>query len=150
MLLNLIGTLLNTFTIGKGTNKVGIRSNSGVLQGQDNGGSWTNILGQTGSSGFTFVAVNSTNYSMANNESFATVTTGSSDRTITLPPAANVTGKEIVIKKVDSGTGGIIIEGDLTDTLDGSLNKTIGGQYSYMRVVSDGDNWHIVSNAMWG
>ena len=45
MLLNLIGTLLNSFTIGKGTSKVGIRSNSGVLQGQDNGGSWQNLLG---------------------------------------------------------------------------------------------------------
>lgn len=47
---NLEGTLKEMFSLGKGNNRVAIRSNSGVLQGQNNGGSWVNLIGAGGQS----------------------------------------------------------------------------------------------------
>ncbi len=47
---NLGGTLQSIFSIGKGSNQVDIRTNSGVIQARNNGGAWSNILGQGGSS----------------------------------------------------------------------------------------------------
>jgi len=44
LLNNILGTIQTTFSIGKGTDEVGIRTNSGILQGRNNGGSWKNIL----------------------------------------------------------------------------------------------------------
>jgi len=47
---NLEGTLKEMFSLGKGTDRVAIRSNAGVLQGQNNGGSWVNLIGAGGQS----------------------------------------------------------------------------------------------------
>ena len=44
LLNNILGTIQTTFSIGKGTDEVGIRTNNGTLQGRNNGGSWENIL----------------------------------------------------------------------------------------------------------
>lgn len=43
---NILGTIQNTFSIGKGTNEVGLRTDSGTLQGKNNSGEWQDILGQ--------------------------------------------------------------------------------------------------------
>lgn len=45
---NLEGTLKTLFSIGKGTDKVELRSNLGVLEGKDYGGAWTPIIGSGG------------------------------------------------------------------------------------------------------
>lgn len=66
------------------------------------------------------------------------VTTGASDRTITLPAAANNTGRSILIKKVDSGVGYIRISG----TIDGSATKALTTIYQSMTILSDGTSWH--------
>lgn len=147
MLLNLVGTLLSSFSIGKGTSQVSLRSNSGTLQALNYGGSWQNVLGQGG--GFSVVAISNTDHSLSSSESFSRVTTGSSNRTITLPTASSASGKEFIIKKVDSGSGTVIVSGNGSETLDGSNTKTISGQYAYIRLISNGSSWDIVSTAMW-
>jgi hypothetical protein len=54
------------------------------------------------------------------------VTTSTTNRTITLPTATN--GKVVVIKKIDSGSGQVIIQGashdSTTDRIDGSASTT--------------------------
>lgn len=75
------------------------------------------------------------------------ITAGGGGFTITLPPAANWKGKSLWFKKVDSGVGTLTLDGDASETIDGSTTATpIGTQYYTAELYSDGSNWHILSN----
>lgn len=65
--------------------------------------------------------VSSANYTILDNDGFDTiaVTTGASDRTITLPSAANNVGRTTRIKKVDNGAGRVLVTRAGSDTIDG-------------------------------
>lgn len=67
-------------------------------------------------------------------------------RTITLPTAVGITGKVYVIKKTDSSTNGVIIDGNGAQTIDGSTTITIDDQYDTIMIQSDGTNWQRLSN----
>ncbi len=72
------------------------------------------------------------------------VTTGSSaDVAITLPAAANNSGRKITFKKVDSGTKGMRVVGTVDGGSGASVNK-IYTQYGFCSVVSDGSAWFWV------
>lgn len=66
--------------------------------------------------------------------------------TVTLPPAADCTSREYVIKKSDVSGNTITIEGDGAETIDGALNKTVSNQYNYYAVKSNGSAWYIIGN----
>jgi hypothetical protein len=91
-------------------------------------------------------SVSSANYTVLDSDGYATilVTTGASDRTITLPTAADNTGRTLTSKKVDSGVGDVIVEGEGSETIDGALNNHIISQYSSLKLVCDGTGWHIL------
>lgn len=72
------------------------------------------------------------------------MTTGASDRTVTLPTAADNSGRELTIKKVDSGSGIVIIDGESAETIDGQLTLEVRQQYDSVRLACDGSNWHIL------
>lgn len=62
--------------------------------------------------------------------------------TITYPSAAlNVAGT-IVVKKVDSGGGPVVVAANL----DGGGNYPLTNQFQYVTGASDGSNWWIVEN----
>jgi hypothetical protein len=90
-------------------------------------------------------AVASADYTITDTDGYdgILVTTGASDRTITLPAAANNSGRRIFIKKVDSGSGGVAISG----TIDGGTsNNTIKAQYGFCEVISDGSSWYWLTD----
>ena len=81
------------------------------------------------------------------------VTTGASDLTVNLPTAAE--GKIVIIKKIDSGAGNVIISGgshdSVTDTIDGATFKRLYYQYETLTCVakttgtaSDVQAWYII------
>lgn len=71
------------------------------------------------------------------------VTGGSGGITIKLPAPAS--GKMVMVKKVDSGSGPVTIaRNDVADTIDGATSKALYYQYESMTFVSDGINWFIV------
>ena len=72
------------------------------------------------------------------------VTTSTTNRTITLPTAANNTDRMITIKKVDSGSGRVSVDGEGAETIDGQAAITFYSQYDYITVVCDGTSWHVV------
>jgi len=72
------------------------------------------------------------------------VTTSTTDRTITLPTAADNANRQYVIKKVDSGSGTVTIDGEGAETIDGEATKILTTQYSWMVIVCDGSAWHVV------
>jgi hypothetical protein len=91
-------------------------------------------------------AVSSANYTITDTDGYKNilVTTGNSNRTMTLPTASDNTDRPIYIKKVDSGTGNVIIDGEGAETIDGSTTYTLYNQYDSIRLVCDGTTWHIL------
>lgn len=72
---------------------------------------------------------------------YGRVTTGTSAITLTLPPAGNA-GQEYIFKKVDAGTGTVIVAGATPtgnqQTVEGANTKTLSGQWSWIAVRSTG------------
>lgn len=63
---------------------------------------------------------------------------------VTLPTAASIAGRIYVIK--NSGTGAITVATTSSQTIDGSTTYSLGTQYKYVVVMSDGANWVIMGN----
>lgn len=74
------------------------------------------------------------------------VTTGSTNRTITLPTASGNTKRRINIKKADSGTGAVVIDGESSETIDGEVTLSLTSQYQTVTLESDGSNWSTITN----
>lgn len=63
---------------------------------------------------------------------------------ITLPAASTVTGLLINIKKKDSSSNFVIIDGNATEQIDGYDTLTITKQNTCISVQSDGTGWFII------
>lgn len=71
------------------------------------------------------------------------MTTGSgTNKTVTLPTAADNAGRTLIIKKVDSGTKYCIVDGEGAETVEGIATIELTQQYSTLKIVSDGTEWH--------
>ena len=68
------------------------------------------------------------------------------NKTVTLPPAADVEGKIFTIKVNAAHTDGVTIAADGSETIDGAASVTSGAQYDYVTVVSDGTEWFIIAS----
>ena len=64
--------------------------------------------------------------------------------TIDLPPAADMSGKTVDIKKIDSSINSVTLDGDGSETIDGSLTQVLTTQYDEITVLSDGTAWYII------
>lgn len=63
--------------------------------------------------------------------------------TVTLPAAANNSGKHYTIIKTDSSVNAITIDGNASETINGSTTTTINTQYESIEICCDGSNWLI-------
>lgn len=63
---------------------------------------------------------------------------------ITLPAAASNTGKVLFIKKTDSSSNIVTVDGDASETIDGTTTKKLCTQNESLKIVCDGSNWQIV------
>jgi hypothetical protein len=93
-------------------------------------------------------AVSSTNYTVTDTDGYYTinVTTGASDRTITLPTAADNTDRVLIIRKADSGAGKVIIDGEGSETIDGNTTVNVPEQYEAITIQCDGSGWMIINH----
>jgi hypothetical protein len=107
---------------------------------------WASVAAGIGVN-FDINIVSSANYTILDNDGYRhiLVTTGASNRTITLPTAADNTDRMITIKKVDSGVGIVIIDGEGAETIDGATTYTLDTQYQQLTIVCNGTSWSIVS-----
>jgi len=69
-------------------------------------------------------------------------TAGAAGITLTLPAA--VSGKIVIVKKVDTGAGNVTLDPPGSVTIDGAATKVLYHQYETMTCVSDGTNWFII------
>lgn len=68
--------------------------------------------------------------------------------TITLPSAATVgTGWKVSFKKTDATANVVTIDGDGSETIDGSTTYTLTSQNQGVTLDSDGTNWKVISTA---
>lgn len=63
--------------------------------------------------------------------------------TVTLPTAVGITGKRYSIKKTDSSTNAVTVDGDGAETIDGDANFELALQDEVIGLVSDGTEWWI-------
>jgi len=101
------------------------------------------ILDNLGAAPNTSFTVNTNAAATVFPESVWRGTTGSSTITLTLPaPSAANLGKIFTVKKVDAGTGTLVVAG----TIDGATNYSLYNQYQYVRVQSNGSSYDIIGN----
>ena len=71
--------------------------------------------------------------------------------TVTLPTAVG-NAACFIIKKTDSSTNAVTIDGYSTETIDGSTTYILNDQYNYVEIVSNGTNWVVTNefhNEVW-
>jgi hypothetical protein len=67
--------------------------------------------------------------------------------TITLLAAATAgNGFRVVIKKTDSSANVVTVDGNLSETIDGSTTSALSAQYDSDNLICDGSNWHAFLN----
>jgi len=100
------------------------------------------FIGQKFWSRHGFLTKEDTNFNIAVPDTVYLVDTGDVNRTATLPVPANARGVVFVLKKIDAGTGDVVITQNDADTIDGAATVSIATQYESVRLMSDGTNWH--------
>ncbi|HPG32189.1 MAG TPA: hypothetical protein PLQ81_15490, partial [bacterium] len=83
-------------------------------------------------------------YSININDNFLKVNTGDTDRYILLPDASLCSGNIYNIKKIDSGSGTIIIYGSESQTIDDEEFYELNQKGENLTIISDGNNWQIL------
>lgn len=66
------------------------------------------------------------------------------NRTITLPAAATCTGRRYDILKSDASANTVTIDGNSSETINGTTTKVISTQYSTYTIISNGSGWFIL------
>jgi hypothetical protein len=85
------------------------------------------------------------NYTILDDDGYNLISVDTSDRrvTITLPLAANNTGRMIYIKQ-SVGKGGVIIDGNGAETIDGAASIYLFSLYNFVQLFCDGTAWLII------
>jgi len=63
--------------------------------------------------------------------------------TITLPPVADSTDARIQVLKTDVSASGVVVDGDGSETINGSTTYNLGSQYDFVSIWCDGVEWFI-------
>jgi hypothetical protein len=128
-----------TFPVTDGQNNQVLQTNgSGQL-------SFANASGGGGGNSLTVVSPKTGNYTASNNEVVPVNLIGASgDVTITLPAASS--NAQVVIKISGNAEGKIVtVDGNGSQTIDGSATRTMDSDNESMFLVSDGSNWLRIS-----
>lgn len=84
------------------------------------------------------------NYIATTDDDIVLVDASSGAVTITLYASSGNTGRELVIKKIDSTFNEVIIDGNAAETIDGDLTTTLNTQYELVSLTFDGTNVQLM------
>lgn len=88
-------------------------------------------------------AEKSADYTATSDETVIPVTASAAARTVTLPAASGNSGMIITVIKTDSTFNAVTVDGDGSETINGSANTTLNTQYESVTVICDGTGWYI-------
>ena len=134
-----------TFTLPNGDG-----SSSQVLQTNGSGTlSWATVAAGIGTN-FDVHTVTSADYTILDADGYRhiLVSTGASNRIITLPSAAANTDRLLTIKKTDSGVGLVTVTRAGSSTIDGATTFVLTNQYDKVTIVCDGTNWFVEEGSL--
>jgi hypothetical protein len=66
--------------------------------------------------------------------------------TVTLPAAASNTGRIYYIKNIDTDGDNITVDGNGSETIDGSATYILDAYLQSIKIISDGSNWHVIAD----
>jgi hypothetical protein len=64
--------------------------------------------------------------------------------TVTLPPASILAGQQYFIKKIDSSSNVVTVDGNGAETIDDATTVLLPMQYDCIHVICDGTEWWII------
>lgn len=69
------------------------------------------------------------------------------NKVVNLPALSGLSGnREYVVKKIDSSANTVTVDGNASETIDGSTTNVLSSQYDGIRVIAGGTEWHIVGS----
>ena len=86
-------------------------------------------------------------YTVSRHDGTVLVRASTANITISLPDAATMPGKRVIVKKVDPTSYTVTLDAAGGDHIDGAAGQTITTQYGRVGVESDGVGWWIVESA---
>ena len=86
------------------------------------------------------------NFTASDINSVVLVDATSGAKTITVPTASSMNGKQLKFKKIDASANAVTISASGSEKIDGASTKSLATQNKYTAIVSDGSNWHIIAN----
>lgn len=84
------------------------------------------------------------NYTITTSDSVVLCDASGGAFTITLPAASGLTGRRFDVKKTDSSALAVTIDGNASETIDGSTTIALTTQYESVTLLCDGSNWRII------
>ncbi len=107
-----------------------------------NGSIWGGV-----DAGFGLLSAKTADYTVLDGDGIYVVlmTTGATDRTVTLPTASANTDRVLCIKKVDTGAGDLTVDGEGAEVIDGVTTKLIVMPSGTLCIAGDGTGWHTTS-----
>ena len=103
----------------------------------------TSALHSSGSEAFptaltsSSIVLNDTHYTIR-------VDASSGSKTITLPAASSCYGRIYNVKKNDNSSNPVVIDGNSSELIDGTLTTSIDSQYEVLTIQSNGTSWDIL------
>lgn len=92
----------------------------------------------------TAISTKTANYTITATDSTILVDATSGNITITLPAVSGTTGRQYVIKKIDSSVNTVTIDGNSSETIDGATTQSITTQWDAITIQSNGSAWFII------
>lgn len=83
-------------------------------------------------------------YTIATSDDIVLCNASAGAFTVTLPTASGNTGRQFVIKRMNSGGNAVTVAAASGQTIDGSGSVSLFAQYQSITVVSDGSDWIVV------
>jgi hypothetical protein len=89
-------------------------------------------------------AVGDSPYSVAADDYTILVNASGGAVTINLPAVATNAKRMLNIKKIDSSSNNVTVDGNAAETIDGALTQVLKKQWESISVQCDGSSWYII------
>lgn len=90
-------------------------------------------------------AAKTANYTATTSDFFIPVDATSGAITIALPAAATSTNTVFCVKKIDSGGNAVTVDGNASETIDGTTTKALAAQWDTCFLICNGTTWYIIA-----